>query len=182
MTNDDKDLKPIFAGMKLVKMEYKDWVLKHSAHKVIDSQVLGFGIQKCEYCNEVYCYQDYSDLNSRATPQQPSEPLEEKKYLDSCDAYEYVKAIVSNYSEDEARRRINSFLHRDVDCEKPQEPLKDSATTKHEKLIEKVKVYEEALWVITTDFHEDNPDRHINPDTEWKIAERALQKTGAMKK
>lgn len=57
--------------------------------------------------------------------QQPSEPLEEKKYLDSCDAYEYVKAIVSNYSEDEARRRINSFLHRDVDCEKPQEPLKE---------------------------------------------------------
>ena len=117
-----------------------------------------------------------------ATPQQPSEPLEEKKYLDSCDAYEYVKAIVSNYSEDEARRRINSFLHRDVDCEKPQEPLKDSATTECEKLIEKVKVYEDALWVITTDFHEDNPDRHINPDTEWRIAERALQKTGAMKK
>lgn len=32
------------------------------------------------------------------------------------DTYDYVKGIMENYSPKEARRRINGFLHRDIDC------------------------------------------------------------------
>ena len=89
MTNDDKDLKPIFAGMKLLKMEYKDWVLKHSAHKIIDFQVDGFGFQRCYDCNEVYCYQDYFNLNTRPTPQQPSSKTAVQ--CSSCGHLDYIQ-------------------------------------------------------------------------------------------
>ena len=43
---------------------------------------------------------------------------DEKKEL-IIDTYDYAKSCIDGYSEDEARRRINAFLHRDVDCSFP---------------------------------------------------------------
>lgn len=33
------------------------------------------------------------------------------------ETYDYVIEIIQNYSADEARRRINGFIHRDIDCD-----------------------------------------------------------------
>ena len=45
----------------------------------------------------------------------------------------------------------------------------------------KLDIAKEALWKITTDYHEDNPDRHINPISAWEVAEEALKNMGEMK-
>ena len=46
---------------------------------------------------------------------------------------------------------------------------------------QKYKILLDAMWKIAVDHHEDNPDRHINPETPANIAAEALQKIGAMK-
>ena len=52
-------------------------------------------------------------------------------------------------------------------------------TVENQKL--QLKITKEALWKISVDYHEDNPDRHINPIASYEIAEKALIDIGEIK-
>jgi hypothetical protein len=52
----------------------------------------------------------------------------------------------------------------------------------YEKIIQDLKICREALWKIAFDYHEDNPERHLNSVDSWEVAEKALQDIGDMKK
>lgn len=39
-----------------------------------------------------------------------------RKLKSPGDTYDYVNGIIQNYSPEEARRRINGYLHRSIDC------------------------------------------------------------------
>lgn len=48
-------------------------------------------------------------------------------------------------------------------------------------IVNKLTKCKAALWTIVTDYHEDNPGRHLNSTSAWQVATQALIEIGELK-
>lgn len=109
------ELKPIFAGMKLLRMDYNDWLYKHANHSIEDFKVDGYAFQKCHKCNQLYCLGE----SSRPMPTPEVNPSRISQGTSTAGILEYAKLEVGESEREleeeikelkEANRRANAMI------------------------------------------------------------------------